>query len=230
MARASRGPSGISLAGAEPGLLRTGLSADAVDVAVAEIRQLSRVAAMELALGIGEIIFKRIYGSDLELLRKTGPKHVSFRQLALHPEVPVSASVLWRSVATYELAERLPVVKDSRHLGITHVREVLALPPKHQEKLLTRADREGWTVAELMERVKRRRKGHGGRPPKHDVLRALDTLFRVSTLPISAFSDRKAIAKLSQEEIVTGLAALQELGERLQRLEKTLLDVQAVRE
>jgi hypothetical protein len=204
--------------------LGAALTDDAIEIAIAEIRQLSRAASMELALGIGEIVFNRVFAGDPELMRNKGPKHISFRRLALHPDVPVSASVLWRSVATYELCARLPAVKQSGHLGVSHIREVLALPAGPQERLLVRADKERWTVAQLIEHVKRERKGHGGRPPKRQVLKVLDTLFRISVLPASTFADRNAIAKLDPDEIMMGLEALRELDARLQQLRALLLD------
>lgn len=215
---------GTAATATEPARLGGALTSDSVELAVAEIRQLSRVASLELALGIGEIVFRRIFDGDIELLRKTGRKHMSFRRLALHPDVPISASALWRCVATYELSERLPAVKRAKHIGVSHIREVFGLADTVQEKLLSRADSERWTVAELTEHARSNRQGHGGRPPKPALLRVLDTLFRVSTIPVGTFADRKAIAKLSADEVMTGLEALEELGERLHELRRALLE------
>lgn len=86
--------------------LGTFVSEDSVEIAAAEIAQLARLSSIELALSVGEIIFRRIFREDLELLRRKGPKEVSFRRLAEHEGLNMSASVLWRAVAIYELSSR----------------------------------------------------------------------------------------------------------------------------
>jgi hypothetical protein len=200
-------------------------SSDGIERAVAEIRHVTRVGALELALNVGEIVFHRIYGGDIELLRKNGPKHVSFGKLALHPELPMSKASLWRAVAIYELSLRVPQLKSGRHIGVSHVRTVLGLPSRDQERLLGRAERQRWRVAELQAHAASSRKGRGGRPPKLEILRVLDGLMRIAAMPVSAFSDRRAIEKLSAEDIECAVEMLSELDSRLKELEGLLSDI-----
>ncbi|MBK7581121.1 MAG: hypothetical protein IPI67_13015 [Myxococcales bacterium] len=195
---------------------------DPVERAVTEIRHLSRAASIELALGVGGIVFRHLFKGDLELVRRNGPKEASFRRLALHPELPMSAASLWRAVAIFELSTRVPLLTQSKHLGVTHVHAVLGLPGREQEQLLGTAERERWTPAALRARAAGRRGGHGGRRPKLEILRALDGLRRLAAVPLETFGDRAAVATLSAEDIEVALVALRELDERLVALRALL--------
>ncbi len=215
--------------GAGAGLNRT--ATDPVDVAAAEIRELARLASWDLALGVGEIVFKRIFLGDVERVRDSGQRDESFRRLTEHPDLKphLSVSALWRSVATYELSLRMPDLRRSGHLGVSHVREVLGLPPKVQERLLARAERERWTVRDLTSNAASSRSGQGGRPKKLEVLRAIDTLFRVTALPVQTFSDRRAVGKMTSVDVESYVAMLEELEERLDALRALLRDAAAGR-
>lgn len=195
---------------------------DPVERAVSEIRHLSRTASIELALGVGGIVFRHLFKGDLELVRRNGPKEASFRRLALHPELPMSATSLWRAVAIFELSTRVPLVTQSKHLGVTHVHAVLGLPGREQEQLLGTAERERWTPAALRAQAAARRGGHGGRRPKLEILRVLDGLRRLATVPLETFGDRAAVARLSAEDIEVALVSLRELDERLIELRALL--------
>ncbi|MFO0570964.1 MAG: hypothetical protein U0263_35345 [Polyangiaceae bacterium] len=191
------------------------LSDDVIERTVAEIRHVARVGTLELALNIGEIVFRRIFNSDVELVRLNGPKHVSFSQLVERDDLGISKANLWRSVAIYELSLRLPQLRESKHLGISHVRAVLGLPARTQERLLSRAERERLDVSALETEASSTRKGHGGRPRKLEVVRALDALYRVTKMPVDVFSDRRAVGKITAGEIEFYVAMLEDLNERL---------------
>ena len=66
-------------------------------------------------------------------------------------------SVLYRSVALYELADR-PGVSTWKHLGVSHVRAVLGLPTKEQERILSAAEEKAWTVDRIGQEVPKSRK------------------------------------------------------------------------
>lgn len=206
------------------GTQRPGLTDDAVEKALAQIRHIARVSSLQLALDVGEVVFETIFDGDAVLLRSRGPKHTSFRRLALHPELPMSASNLWRAVAIYELSRRLPDLSRTTHLGVCHVRAVLGLPPQEQEQLLARAESERWDVSRLETQASARRRGHGGRPRKLEVLKALDKLRGVAALPLSTFSDKRALRRMSGEEVDVALETLNELSERFEALRQLLLD------
>jgi hypothetical protein len=208
---------------------RAFVTVDAIERTIAEIRHVTRVGTLELALDIGEIVFRRVYAGDMELLRRNGPKDVSFSKLAAHPDLPISRASLWRAVSLYELSVRLPRVRESKHLGVSHMRAVLGLPAAVQEKLLTRAEKQRWKVAELEARASSTRRGPGGRPRKLEMFRALDGLMRIAALPVSAFTDRRAIEKMSPEDVDCAVEMLSELDERLTELRHLLGDLKSAR-
>ncbi len=105
---------------------------------------------------------------------------------------------------------------------MSHVRAVLGLPARSQERLLTKAERERLDVSELEALATSKRKGQGGRPPKPAVVRAIDSLMRVAALPMETFSDRRGAAKMSDEDIEAAAEMLRELDDRLRALEALL--------
>lgn len=201
---------------------RASLAQDPVVQALADIQHLARVASLQLALDVGEIVFHRIFGGSAARVRRRGPKDASFRRLALHPELPMSATNLWRAVAIYELSLRIPTLTRSPRLGVSHARAVLGLPPSSQEKLIARAEAESWTVARLTQEAAGRRRGRGGRPKKTEIARVLDTLRRLTTVPAAALLDRAAIERMSAEDVEVGLSTLEELGPLLEGLSREL--------
>lgn len=205
------------------------LAGDPVLQALADIRHLTRAASLHLALDVGEIVFHRIFGGSAARVRRRGPKDASFRRLALHPELPMSASNLWRAVAIYELSLRVPALRRSPRLGVSHARAVLGLPPSSQASLIARADAESWTVTRLSEEAARRRTGRGGRPRKAEVERVLETLRRLSALPATTLLDKDAIARMSSEDVEVGLVTLRELSGLLAELARELRRVSAKR-
>ncbi|MBK7578660.1 MAG: hypothetical protein IPI67_00505 [Myxococcales bacterium] len=186
-----------------------------IEQAAAEIQHVARVGTLEMALSIGEIVFRRIFHGDAELLRLNGPKEVSFTQLADRSDLGISRANLWRAVGIYELSLRHPQLRESKHLGVTHVRAVLGLPARDQDRLLARAERERLGAAAIETAAACARKGHGGRPRKLEVVRALDALYRVTKMPVDAFSDQRAVKKIAAEEIDVYIAMLEDLDERL---------------
>lgn len=207
--------------------LRAVPSEDPVERAADEIRQVVRAGSLALALNVGEIVFRHVYRGDVELVRRHGPKNDSFRRLTRHPGVGMSTSSLWRAVATYELSLRMPLLRKSKHLSITHVRAVLGLPPRAQERLLERAERERLPASLLEAEAASARTGQGGRPAKPRVLKALDALRRVASLPLSTFSDPAAVEKLGADDIDCAVETLRDLDERLGKLRGVLRNLGA---
>lgn len=142
------------------------LERDSVSVVVSTLEKLSREAALDYALQVGRVVIEHFYEGRADIWRTRGPKLSSFRRLADHPELPMSASMLYRCVAVYELCERLNVLSRWRGLTLSHLRVVLPLNTDEQERLLGAADRERWSVHELTERARERHERHrprGGR-------------------------------------------------------------------
>lgn len=200
------------------------LTDDVIELAVAEIQQVARIGTLQMALSIGQIVYRRIFRSNAELLHLNGPKDVSFRQLAARGDLGMSRTTLWRSVAAYELSLRMPQLGKAEHIGISHVRAVIGLPKRNQERLLARAERERLDVKQLEREVAATRKSGsgGGRPPKQDFVKAVDALMRVANLPDHWFADQRAAAKMKADDVECALAMLDELQAKLRRVREVL--------
>ena len=143
-----------------------------IERVVQELNALGRAATFDFALSVGSLIIKGLYGGDIGTWRHRGKKHNSFRRLAEHPNIPMSADSLYRCVAIYELCERLGA-KEWKHICTSHCRLVLPLPMHEQERLLKAAESERWPVRQLRQQIaalpekdrfaERRR---GGRKPR----------------------------------------------------------------
>jgi hypothetical protein len=77
---------------------------------------------------------------------------VSFRKLATHPDLPMSAGALCRSLAMYELFERLGIVS-WKHICTSHLRLVLPCSHEVQHSLLHAAEKDRWSVRQLDEQI-----------------------------------------------------------------------------
>lgn len=119
---------------------------------VRELDILCRKATFDLAAAVGRLIIDRFYAGDLEAWRSRGPKGVSFRMLARHPDLPMSPATLYRSVAIYALSLSLPGGHCGR-LSTSHLGVVLPLARSEQLHFLAEAEAQGWSVEELRERV-----------------------------------------------------------------------------
>ena len=159
-------------------------AADVIDTVVTTLTTLVRGAGIEMALKVGEIVVEGIYGGDLKALRDRGSKDTSFRKLSAHPRLPFSPVTLWRSVAVYELVQRMPGLAKTKHLGVAHLRAALGLPQSVQEHLLRSAEIERWTKDRLENQAARYRKkekskrGRRPMPPAIRYVRQLDRLTR----------------------------------------------------
>jgi CheY-like chemotaxis protein len=147
---------------------------------VRELNTICKTTTFDFAQSIGKVVIDNFYGGDLGGWRDRGPKDASFRTLAKHPDLPLSPSALYRSVAIYEVCTRLAIGPRGR-LSSSHVREVLALSSEHQERLLRRAEGERWSVAKLREEAAgiADRRSRGGRKRKVPLLATLETLGRL---------------------------------------------------
>jgi ActR/RegA family two-component response regulator len=123
-----------------------------VDHVVRRLNAIGKRVTFALALSVGKLIIDSFYGGDLCAWRHRGAKDVSFRKLAKHPDLSMSASVLNRSVAIYELTCRLGI-NPHGHLSSTHLRVALPLKKDEQERVLRLAEAEGWSVTRLSEEI-----------------------------------------------------------------------------
>ena len=155
------------------------LSSDELNHIVARIRRLTRTASLEFALTVGGLIIHHFYEGNTDTWRLRGPKASSFRRLAEHPELPMSPGALYRCVAIFELCDRLGAASRWHNLGASHLRVVLGISPTDQERLLSTANSQRWTVRALQNEVVRSkltRSTRGGRRPQSKVTRFLKTI------------------------------------------------------
>ncbi len=182
-------------------LLPAPISDREIEQLVQAINGYTRLAGVELALRIGSLIVDRFYAGDLKALRARGAKDASFRKLACHPQLEMSASSLQRCVAVYELCARLGV-STWKHLGVSHLRAVMALPDPAQKQLLLAAEEGGWTVQQLQDQVQAQRNQaeNRGRPPLPPLVKTLNKLTRQLEGAAVDASDLDALSKLDPDE------------------------------
>jgi hypothetical protein len=152
-----------------------------IDIVVNQIRRLARTASLEFALRVGAVIVHSFYEGNANTWRSRGPKTSSFRMLSQHPNLPMSPGALYRCVALYELCDRLEAPSRWEHLSASHLRAVLGLPEATQERMLTAANANRWTVRALHEAVLRAKSDRvttGGRRAEPPLARSLRTVVR----------------------------------------------------
>lgn len=148
---------------------------DHIDKLVAQIRHVTRLASLQVAIEVGALVVEKIFG-DVEQYRSRGEKDISYRRLAEHPELPFSAATLYRFVAVYELVQRFPGLAKSSYFELAHLRAVLGLPAATQERLLRIAEHERLTGEQLHGRADAERErdpSRRGRPPVPVALKSL---------------------------------------------------------
>lgn len=175
-----------------------------VDEVVRRLCQLTRSATLDLALEVGAIVLRDVFGSDMVRLRSRGARDHSYRKLARHPNLPFSATTLWRSVAIYDV-QRLPGLRRAEHLGITHLRAVLGLPQAVQERILVAAEKQRWTKEYVEKRASAHREKGGSRQPGRrrmapavKAARRIDDLLAGAPPTLEGTLNEKQIRELSE--------------------------------
>jgi hypothetical protein len=123
-----------------------------IERAVAQLNAICKQATFDFAMAVGRLVIDTFHSGDLQAWRTRGAKDVSFRMLAKHPNLPMSPAALYRSVAIYELAQRVDVTR-LRRISTSHMRLVLPLPREDQERILLLADAQAWSVGRLDKEV-----------------------------------------------------------------------------
>jgi hypothetical protein len=129
-------------------------SDDAIEQVVRQLNGICRTATLGFALSVGGLIVATIYGGDIARLRTRNPKKdQSLRKLARHPNLAMSPDALYRSIAIFEVCERLGI-QSWKHVSTTHLRLVLPLPPEEQARLLAATEANKWPAQRLDEEVR----------------------------------------------------------------------------
>ncbi len=116
---------------------------------VGQLNAICKAATLNFALNVGGTVVRHLYAGNVEMWRNRDPtKCTSLRKLARHPHLPMSPSALYRSIAIYELCERLHI-RSWKHISTGHIRLVLPLEPDQQACFLATAEAERWSVRQL---------------------------------------------------------------------------------
>ncbi len=188
----------------EPVVLPAAAEDHIIEQVVASINEATRLSGLSLVESLGQVIFEQVYQGDVNKWRSHGPKESSFRKLAGHSDLQISAPVLSRSVAIYDMCQRLGVgVSSWKHLRVSHLRAAIGLPENEQRRLLKMAEDRGWTAEKLEEHCGKARqkaienKGgkRRGRPPLPTYVKTLTKLSAIMA-DGSAFEGLETISEL----------------------------------
>lgn len=188
---------------------------------VKELRELTREATIDLSLRVGRLLIERCCEGEIDKWRNRGKRLPMLRALARRRDLPMSASALYRSIAIYELSDRVGGLSRWKHLGVSHLRAVLPLEQELQVQVLSLAESERWTVARVELETGRRRSSRatGGRPRLPRCIKALRSLERQAKAPAPFLRDDDELACLDA-------ATLRRLDETVKSLLSSLSDLQ----
>jgi len=194
-----------------------------VRCAVERLGAVRRGASLGFALDVGRIVIDTLYGGDLSAWRRRERKDTALRALSRQRDLPLSTSALYRALALYELSRRGEGTGVGfERLHVSHLRAVLGLSPEVQDRLLTAADREKWTVARLEREALalRSRGSRGGRKPVATYVKSIRRILQLtSPEALQGLEDCSKLGPDQLEELATQLARARA---RLERIEHVL--------
>ena len=149
------------------------MTEDQLSLAVSKLCQITRESMLDYSIRVGSLVIHYFYGGDIKAWRSRGPKTHSFRRLAKHPQLPMSATSLYRCVAIFELCDRLNVVSRWTRITVSHLRVVLPFDEKEQCRLMSAANTERWSVQRLEQEARKVSSGavRRGRPAAPEFVR-----------------------------------------------------------
>jgi hypothetical protein len=200
-------------------------SVDTVRRTVLQVNALCRTTTLRFTLAVGELVLKNLYSGDIRRLRSRKRKeHFALRRVAADPDLSMSPTTLYRSMAIFEVCERINV-RAWKHVSTTHVRLVLALPAADQEQLLCDAEANRWGVRDLERRVAavaeqgRPSPARGGRKRRARLRAVVDGMQReVDRLTTLFESGEEVLADLSPESVHETLGVLERLRDACARV------------
>src|SRR5690349_6014538 len=102
---------------AKPGEKSTLIPSGVIDATVADLVKLHRRSTISFATDIARIVIDRFFKGNIQEVRRRGPKDVSLRRLAEHPDLPISKHMLYTAVRVYELLDRMGSLAEVRSTG-----------------------------------------------------------------------------------------------------------------
>jgi len=199
-------------------------SDEVIEAVVGRLNSLCRQAMFEVTLAVGNMVIDNLYGGDLSLWRSRDPtKIISLRKLARHPQLPMSPSALYRSIAIYELCERLEI-KRWRHVSTSHLRLVLPLENEDQVRLLRMTEANMWPVRRLDQEIKALLERHASRggPRRRSRLSQATARVRKSLDTLETCLDPSHDPEPSPDSVRDAIACLRRAVEVCATLERQL--------
>lgn len=191
---------------------------------IAELRKLTRGASLQFALTVGRVVVDTLYDGDAGAWRSRARKDHALRALAARPDLPMSASALYRALAIYELSRRQAGGQAWQHIGVSHLRAVLGLAEEAQTALLARAESEQWTATRLeRETLAFRASGRqsGGRKRMPGYVKSIRRIFELSSA--EALEGLESVAELNAAELTELMQMLESARGQLDRLRHRLV-------
>jgi hypothetical protein len=209
----------------------TAATSEQVDRVVGELNRICKTATFDFAIHVGKLIVDSFYHGDLDAWRYRGSKDVSFRKLATHPDLPMSPSALYRSVAIYEVCARLGF-RRWKHVSTSHVRLVLPLEAADQMRLLQSAEHERWAVRTLRGEIERsynnastHRVSLGGRKPRSQLRRTMSSLAKCVDESDTLVGSADQVTDLSPDTVRSFTGIIERVRRACSTLEKQLPSV-----
>jgi hypothetical protein len=195
-----------------------------IDELVGELRVLCSKTGIQLAVEVGRLVLDRLYGGDQKLWHARGTKDVSLRKLQEHPLLPFRASTIAKSVAIFELYKRRNDLLQMRHLGPSHLHEVLGLRLENQDRLIEAAESGEWSVVRLRSEVQMVQNGRATSAGRRRLPRFVRSLRRLAgDLEDGGLqSDADALASLSSQETQTLLRIARRLTQQAEVITRSL--------
>ncbi len=125
-----------------------------VEHALVELGAIYDHGALKTAEAIGRFVLDTFFGGDVATFLARRRRHLSFRELTRHPDLPFQPLVLYRAVRLVEQQQQIPdVLTDqlgySQQLALLPVREL-----REKLRLAERAVAGDWTVRQLQAEVR----------------------------------------------------------------------------
>lgn len=198
-----------------------------LDALVGQIRQMKRDAAFLFVTAVGRLVVDRFYGGDVARWRQDGGHAPGYRKLAerLKAErgLGLDHTALSRAVGVYGLVSATQGVATSQHLRVGHYVAVLGLPMSTAERLLTLADEEKWSVAELRDRAGRNRPTtRRGRPPQLPFVRGIHRFRALIDQKEALLTGTERAAELPPEQAAALIETLDAVVAEVERLKAAI--------
>jgi hypothetical protein len=219
-------------ADADTGELIVPLDENATRELVDKINRLYSVSRLELFLEVGELVCRRVFGGDVDRMKKSRKRDENYRRVMNDDRLTLGKAELSRSLGVFALDAELKAeghggLAALQGLSASHFAAVLGLEFKTQRGLLTRAEKGSWTSKKMeQEAAKKRAKlkagERRGRPPLPAFQKTVHR-FRKMLGEESTFGGTDDIASMGPDEAlelhktVTGMKLkLEELQQKLQ--------------